>query len=240
MKVLITILCLLTHFSTYAGSVKQKELNFTVNGEELLKGDVYYSVDIISRYKLKQIIPEFLELDTTGFTKPKQATLLVSKSAYVVKKPVGFFDHKKTEDVRYLRHIMGEQKLTELGEQSYKVEIPGGKPLTYKLRLHFDSDDISSTANSRAIRAITGAKKMDIQVQGASSLLVWESWDYSKGSYGAIHVTAYLALKEDRTLVIEYGLVSLIPPLLAKETLEGSVSGEAEARQALIDSFKSE
>ena len=140
----------------------------------------------------------------------------------------------------YLRHIMGEQRVTEHSDKTYLVEIPGGYPLTYKMRMHFDSDDISTTTNSRAIRAITGAKKMDLQVQGSSSILVRETYDYSRGSYGAIHVTAYVALKEDRTLVIDYGLMSLSPPFLAKETLLESVPAEASAHQELINSYRPE
>lgn len=240
MKVYISLLVFILHFSTEAASVKQKELNFTVKGEELLKGDVSYSVEILSQGDLKRRLPDFFDLDTSGFTKPGKTSLLVSKAAYVVKRPVGFFDHHKAGHIGYLRHLMGEQKLSEIADHTFKVEIPGGTPVSYKLRTHFDSDDISTTTNSRSIRAITGAKKMDIQVQGASSLLVREMWDYSKGSHGAIHVTAFIALKEDRTLVIDYGLMALTPPLLAKETLEESVRAEAEAHQALIDSFKAD
>ncbi len=237
---LLTLLILLTHFSTYAASVKQKDLNFTVKGEDLLKGDVWYSVDVMTKKQLSKILPHFLDMDTSGFTKSKNSPLLVSKSAYVLNKPIGVFDHQKAASLRYIRHLMGEQKVSELSERTFKVDIPGGNPQHYKLRMHFDSDDISTTTNSRAIRAITGAKKMDIQVQGASSIYMREMWDFSKGSNGAVHVTAYLTLKENKTLVIDYGIMSLIPPLLARETLEGSVIGEANAHQSLINSFREE
>ncbi len=237
---LLTLLILLTHFSTYAASAKQKDLNFTVKGEELLKGDVYYSVDVMTKGELAKILPHFLDLDTSGFTKSKNSPLLVSKAAYVVNKPIGVFDHQKAASLRYIRHLFGEQKISETSERTFKVEIPGGNPQHYKLRLHFDSDDISTTTNSRSIRAITGAKKMDIQVQGASSIYMREMWDYSRGSNGGVHVTAFLTLKENKTLVIDFGIMSLIPPLLARETLEGSVSGEAKAHQSLINSFREE
>ena len=230
-------MCLLSHFSIYAASVKQKDLNFTVKGEELLKGDVYYSVEVTTKTKLKKTLPEFVELDTSGFTKAKNAKLLVSKTAYVVQKPVGFFDHDKVVNETFLNHYMGEQEVTKLEERTFKIRIPGNTVQTYKLRTHFDSDDISTTTNSRAIRAITGAKKMDIQVQGAQSIIMREMWDFSRGSYGAIHITAYIGLKENRTLVIDYGLMSLIPPLLARETLEDSISDEASAHQSLLNSF---
>lgn len=240
MKVLILLACLLSHFSTYAAPVKQKDLNFTVKGEELLKGDVYFSVKVTSKKKLKKLMPDFVELDTSGFTKPKNARLLVSKTAYVVKKPVGFFDHDKVVNETFLNHYLGEQKVLKIEDRTFKVQIPGNTSQTYKLRTHFDSDDISTTTNSRAIRAITGAKKLDIQVQGAQSIIMREMWDYSKGSYGAVHVTAYIGLKEDRTLVIDYGIMSLIPPLLARETLEESISQEASAHQQLLNSFQAE
>ncbi|MFL5786368.1 MAG: hypothetical protein ACJ76H_17245, partial [Bacteriovoracaceae bacterium] len=166
------------------------------------------------------------------------AKLLVSKAAYVVNKPVGFFDQDKAVNLDYLNFVLGEQKVTTFDDRTFKVVIPGQNPQSYKLRTHFDSDDISSTANSRAIRAITAAKKMDIQVQGAQTIIVREMWDFSKGSHGAIHVTAYLALTEHKTLVIDYGLLSLVPPLLARETLEESVRDEAVAQQRLISTYK--
>lgn len=240
MKFVIFLICLVTHSSTYATAVEQKELNFRVNGEELLKGDVYYSVDLLRKNQLEDFLPAFLELDTSGFTKPKRAMLLVSKAAYVVNRPVGFFDHKKASDLRYLRHLLGEQTLTELSENTFKVTIPGSTPTTYKLRTHFDSDDISTSTNSRSIRAITGSKRMDIQVQGASSIIVREMWDFSRGSLGGIHVTAFVTLKEEKTLVIDYGLMALTPPLLARETLIESVRDEATAHQRLINSFKAD
>lgn len=238
MKVLIIILGLLSHFSIYAASVKQKDLNFTVKGEELLNGDVYYSVEVLTKKQLAKILPAFVELDTSGFTKAKNAELLVSKTSYVVRKPVGFFDHDKIVNEDFLNHYFGEQKVTKTEDRTFKVRIPGSTPQTYKLRTHFDSDDISTTTNSRAIRAITGAKKMDIQVQGAQSIIMKEMWDFSRGSYGAVHVTAYIGLKEDRTLVIDFGIMSLIPPLLARETLDESIIGEAKAHQELLNSFK--
>ncbi len=237
---LLTLFILFTHFSTYAASVKQKDLNFTVKGEELLKGDVYYSVEVMTKKELKKILPHFLDLDTSGFTKSKNSPLLVSKTAYVVNKPIGVFDHQKAASLRYLKHLFGEQKVSEISERTFSVEIPGSTPQRYKLRTHFDSDDISATTNSRAIRAITGAKKMDIQVQGASSIIMREMWDYSRGSNGGVHVTAFLTLKENKTLVIDYGIMSLIPPLLARETLEGSISNEASAHQSLINLFRDE
>lgn len=240
MKTTALLIAIFIHFSTYAASVKQKELNFVVKGEELLKGDVHYSYMLTTKEKLAGFFPDFLELDTTGITKPKNAKLLVSKSAYVVNKPTGFFDHNKAVDEAYLGYVMGDQKVTKLEERTFKVEIPGSTPQFYKMRTHFDSDDISTTTNSRAIRAITGAKAMDIQIKGASSIIVKEMWDYSKGSYGAIHVTAYVTIKEDKTLVIDFALMSLIPPLLARETLEESVSGKAAAQQRLMNSFKAQ
>lgn len=238
MKVLIIILGLASHFSISAASVKQKDLNFTVKGEELIKGDVYYSVEVLTTKQLKKFLPVFIELDSSGFTKAKNAKLLVSKTAYVVRKPVGFFDHDKIVNEEFLNHYFGEQKVTKTEDRTFKVRIPGSTPQTYKLRTHFDSDDISTTTNSRAIRAITGAKKMDIQVQGAQSIIMREMWDFSRGSYGAVHVTAYIGLTEDKTLVIDFGLMSLIPPLLARETLEESISREASAHQGLLNSFK--
>lgn len=238
MTALLISLCI--HFSTYAASVKQKELNFLVKGEELLKGDVHYSFSLMTKEELAGLYPDFLDLDTTGITKPGNARLMVSKSAYVVNKPTGFFDNTKAVDLTFLNHLLGEQKVNQLEEGVFKVTIPGSKPQNYKMRTHFDSDDISSTKNSRAIRAITGTKNMDIQMKGASSIIVKEMWDYSKGAYGSIHVTAYLTIKEDKTLVIDFALMSLIPPLLARETLEESVSGEAAAQQRLMNSFKAQ
>lgn len=239
MKALVIILGLLSHLSISAASVKQKDLNFTVKGEELLKGDVYYSVEVLTAKQLKKLIPVFVELDSSGFTKAKNAKLLVSKTAYVVRKPVGFFDHDKIVSEEFLNHFFGQQKVTKTEDnRTFNVRIPGSTPQNYKLRTHFDSDDISTTTNSRAIRAITGAKKMDIQVQGAQSIIMKEMWDFSRGSYGAVYVTAYIGLTEDRTLVIDFGLMSLIPPLLAQETLEESVSREASAHQELLNSFK--
>lgn len=238
MKTAAILISMFLHFSTYAASVKQKELNFPVKGEELLKGDVHYSYSLTTKEELAGLYPDFLDLDTTGITKPSNARLLVSKAAYVVKKPTGFFDNNKVVDVTFLNHLFGEQKVSAKADGVFSVVIPGSTPQQYKMRTHFDSDDISSTKSSRAIRAITAAKGLDIQIKGASSIIVRETWDYSKGAYGAIHVTAYLTIMEDQTLVIDYGLMSLIPPLLARETLEESISQEAAAHQVLINSFQ--
>lgn len=231
------LLSLVTHFPSHAEAVRQKELNFTVKGEELLKGHVAWSIELFKRGDLKSDHPEFADFDTSGFTRADDARLLASKSAYVVNKPVGFFDHDKIVNLKFLNHFLGQQKVTQMGEGLFKVEIPGSTPLTYKMRTHFDSDDISSTKDSRVIRAITAAKRMDIQVQGASSIYVREMWDYSRGAYGAIHVTACIAIMENRTLIIDYGIMSLKPPLMADETLIDSVRDEATAHQTLINSF---
>jgi len=229
---------LLISVPTYALVVEQKDIKFMADTEALMKGDVYVAMDVLSRKKFSKKYPDLYHLDSLGFRKEPNVRLVISKTAYIVNKPVGFFDHLNTSDVKFLSHIFGEQKLNQLSENNFKISAPGQSGYDYKMKTFFDSDDISTLPNSKVIRAVTQARKMDVISQSASSTTYRELTNFSKYFKGGVQVSSYISLKENKTLVLNYSLIAVKKYYALEKVLKRSLKLETQAQKNLINSYK--
>jgi hypothetical protein len=206
----LTILSLNLTFSLplQAKLVEQTDLNFKVKSEELMKGDVQYSFNLIKPKKLIKQFPEFHDLDSLSLLNEKGVVMQVSKVAYVINKPIGFFDHQHMVDENYMGHLLGRKDLQKIDENSFQVKETKLQN-NYKMKLYFDSDDVSTLSNSRAIQAVSAAKKLDVIAQSAPSTVFSEMTHFSKFYQGAVNVISYTPLKENKTLLIIYRMTAV-------------------------------
>lgn len=222
----------------YAQLVEQKELSFSVKTEQLLKGEIHYFFDIISPRKLGVQYPAAFELDSLSLIQESNVMMVLTKSVSVIDKPVGFFDQNQMTDEKYLKHVLGEQKLKKLGPSAFMVTVPGEKSYTYKMQIFFDADDVSTLPNSKVIRAVSAAKKLDVISQSASTIMFTEFTNHSKFTEGGVAVSSYIALKENKTLVITYNMLAVKKEFVNEKILRSNLLTEMSAVKELQDSFK--
>lgn len=207
MKRTLSYLVLLLLPVALMAATEKKELNFTVDSEALLKGGLDYSFTVVSPATIYRDYPGFEELDSQGLLKKKGSTILLSKFAFVAHRPVGFFDDQIDNQV-FLTQLLGNVRLQRLGEGKFKVQIKND-PTNYVLQNYVDSDDISTVSHPRVAKAILAVKRLDVLAQSASFLIFQEMTRFSVGMQGAVQVSAYIPLKENRTLIVGYRLVSV-------------------------------
>lgn len=234
---LTLILSSLFSTSTYAEVQREKKLNFTVKGESLGRDDVVYSFAQGSPQDLEKNYPELAKLDSIGFLQEKSSSVIVSKVAYVVAKPIGFFDHENLVEEKFVKDVMGQQKVRKIGQDAFVVAVPGKEKMTYRLKIYVDSDDVSTLPHSRVTEAITAFRKLDILSQSASSISFREMSDFTHQSHGAIVVSSFVPLKEEKTLVISYYLTSLRSKGDVKKN-EKNLVEEFSATKFVIERFK--
>lgn len=222
----------------YAKSVEQKELNFALKTEDLLKDEIHYFFTVLSPRKLVVKYPELFELDSLSLIQEANVRIIVSKSVSVVNKPVGFFEEKQMNDEKLVGHLLGEQKIKNLAPGIFLVTVPGEEKLSYKMQSFYDSDDLTTLPNSKVIRAVSAAKKLDVIAQGASTIMFTEKTQFTKYSEGAVSVYSYIPLKENKTIVINYNLVAIKKPFPATKELKANLVNELEAVKKLIESYK--
>jgi hypothetical protein len=232
------ILLLINCVSTYADAINQKKLNFNVDPTTLMIGDIHYSLVTASASKFTEKYPAFAELDALNFLNSPNIKIVMSKSAYIIKKPAGFFDHQTVGSESFLSHFLGEQKLSKLDENDYLITVPGKDGYSYKMKTYFDSDDISTLTNSKVVRAVTKVKKLDLLSQSASSTIFRDFRDFSKYSEGGIQISSIIPLKETRTLIITYSITGVKSEFAKKSSLMKSYKEEIQAQKELIESFK--
>jgi hypothetical protein len=220
----------------YARAVEQKKLNFPVQTQELLDGEVHYSAIIISPRKLVVKHPELFDLDALSLIQESNVMMLVTKTVSIVNKPVGFFDQKQLMDVKYLGHIMGEQKIKTLGPSSFQVTVPGTPAYSYKMQSFFDADDVSTLPNSKVTQAVNAAKKLDVISQGASTIMFTEKNQFTKFTEGGITVSSFIPMKETKTLIISYDLWAIKKPFDSKNLIKNYIQ-EISAVKSLIESY---
>ncbi len=229
---------LLVSIPLYAQLIEQKELNFPVKAEQLLKGEVHYFFDIISPRKFGVHYPALFELDSLSLIQESNVMMVLTKSVSVINKPVGFFDQNQLTDETYLEHVLGEQKLKTLGPSLFLITVPGEKKNTYKMQSYFDADDVSTLPNSKVIRAVSAAKKLDVISQSAFTIMFTEFTNYSRFTEGGVAVSSYIALKEDKTLVITYQMWAVKKEFANEELLKSNILTEISAVRELQNSFK--
>jgi hypothetical protein len=222
----------------YAKAIKQPEFNFKVDAQKLIAGDFHYSFHLVTPRKLMERIPMAADLDSLSLLQENDVKIMLTKTAFVINKPVGFFDNEHIRNEKIVSHMMGEQSITSLDQVTYKVSVPGEMKHSYKMRSYFDSDDISTLPNSRIIQAVSAAKKMDVLSQSSSSMVLKEYTHYTDYLTGGVKISSYITLQEGSTLVITYGL-SAVKKAYAKDLmLEGGFVEETEAIKSLLNSYQ--
>ena len=239
MKLLCAIVINLLITSTaFALVVEQKSVQFMADTEALLKGEVHYALDVVSPAVFFKKYHDLHDLDSLSSFNEPNVKMVISKSAYIVEKPAGFFDHINTSDEKFLDHVLGEQKISKFSENNFKVTVPGENGYFYKMQTHFDSDDISTLPNSKVIRAVTQARKLDVISQSASSTTYKELTTFSKYFVSGMEVSSFIPIKENRTLVLSYRLFAVKKYYALESVLKRSLKIEAQAQKDLINSFK--
>lgn len=234
----IFTLNLLVSVPLYANVVEQKELNFPIQTEKLLKGEVHTYFSILSPRKLAVQYPELFNLDSLSLNQETGVVLVINKSVSVVSKPVGFFDDKQMVEEKYVAHVLGEQKVSKLSTDSFKVTVPGSDSYSYKLQSFFDADDVSTLPNSKVIRAVTAARNLDVISKSASTIMFSEKTNYTKLVDGGVSVSSFIPLKENKTMIITYNLYAIKKKFALKKVLHQSFLNEAIAVKDLIESYK--
>lgn len=234
-KFIITALLFVISIA-HADVIKQPKLDFPVQAEKLMKGDSHYFFKIISPKKLTNQYPELAKVDTLSLLKNKDTKLVISKSVSIVNKPVGFFDDKQLSDEKYVAHVHESNRTKKTGPEAFLVTVPGGQ--TYRMHLYFDADDISTLPNSKVVKAVAAAKKLDVISQGASTTMVVERNGFQEDLYGGVSVSSYIPMKENKTLIITYSLWALRKPFLKSSALEKNFQSEIESVKKLIENYK--
>jgi hypothetical protein len=229
---------LIVSIPIYAETVEQKKLNFSIKSQELMNGDIHHYFEIISPRKLTQKYPEVFELDSLSLSQESNVQMVLNKSVMIVNKPVGFFDDKQMLEDKFIAHILGEQKTERLGPDAFKIIIPGEGGYSYRMQSFFDADDISTLPNSKVIRAVTAAKKLDVISQGASTIMFTEKTNYSKYAEGGVSVSSFIPMKENKTLVITYNLYAVNKPFASYNVLKTNFLTETKAQKSLFENYK--
>lgn len=235
---LVFSLNLIISLPLYARLVEQKELNFPVKAEKLMKGEIHYFFDILSPRKLSVQYPAAFELDSLSLIQESNVMMVLTKSVSIIDKPVGFFDQIQMTNEKYLNHVMGEQKLQKIAPSTYLITVPGENSYSYKMQSYFDADDVSTLPNSKVIRAVSAAKKLDVISQSASTIMFREFTNYSLFTEGGVSVSSYIALNENKTLVITYNMWAVKKGFADEKVLRTSILNEMNAVNELQNSFK--
>ena len=217
--------------------VEQKNVNFVIQAEKLLDGETHYFFSVLSPRKLSIIHPEIYHLDSLRLCQENNVSIVISKYVYVVKKPVGFFDDKQLNDETFVSHLSGDQKVKKIGPDSFKVTVEATPGYSYQMRSFFDADDISTLPHSKIIQAVSSVKELDVISKSASTIMFTEKTNFTQHIVGGISASSFIAMKEDRTLVITYNLWAIKKPLIKEKIIKSNFLNEIQDIKKSIESF---
>lgn len=236
--IFISAITLIASASLSAKVVEQKNVNFPIQADDLLRGEIHYYFGVFGPRDLAAQRAELYELDSLSLASEADVKIMVTKSVMVVNRPVGFFDDKQLMEESYVTFMAGGQKVKKLGPDSYRISAPGTEGQSYKMTSYFDADDVSTLPNSKVIRAVTAAKKLDVISQSASSIMFTEKTNFTKFTEGAVSVSSFVPMKENKTLIITYNLYGIQKKYMDEKLLKKNFLDEVEATKNLLEKFK--
>jgi hypothetical protein len=218
-----------------ADVIKESKIQFNVHETSGNSKDIHYFFKILSPKKLATLYPDLTPLDSLKLFKRSGSAYLLTKSVMEVKKPFGFFNQEVIVSSKYLKSLEGAKEVQTMGSGEFKIFQPEN---SYKLKIFFDGDDIS-TSNNQTIRAITALKKFDVLTQASSNTMMVEKTQFEQGTHGGIEISSFIPVKKNSTLVITYALWSISKDQFHPD-LEKNFKNELEAKRYLVENHTSD
>ena len=192
LRLFFFVFALLAASSVSARMTERTDPAFRVETDLLEKGQVHYAHRQLAASEVLKSYPEYIELDGARFFEREGASVEISKLAYVVNRPAGFFSSTQTTDPAWLQKLLGGT-VSRLKEDHYDSQALG------KFRVYFDSDDLSTLQNTRFVHAVTQSKKLDpIALSGFSTVIIHAA-DY-------VQIDNHVPLTPSKTLIVSYQL----------------------------------
>ena len=207
-----------------AKMVEKPELNFSINYNDLSKGDIHYSFSLMDASRLPH---EIASVDTIGITQIPSSKILYNKVAYIIKKPVQHFNYQHVTNMSEIKRLMPHANVKKLSERSYKVSTKGLFGYSYQMDMEYDSEIVSTANDSAVIEAIDRARRLDGTVGQADSTIFRHIHKFSKYTNAGISLTRHYDLDGEATLVITtnisavksmFAIERIIKPSFTKET----------------------
>lgn len=227
----------LVTFPALAAVVSQSSASFQIDAEKLLNREVHAFVEFTEPKALREKFPVFSDMDALRLADEENVRLMVSKLAYVVDRPVSFFNDQQVMNPKWLAHTHPGQKYKKADENSFIATSSEGK---HHLDVFFDSDDISNVERSRVIHAVTQSKKLDTLSGSSFSTTCLLLHHSTTRKAGEVSVTNYISLNSRKTLVITYAITALSKGKSQESTekVRGDFMKEAPALVQRTNSFK--
>lgn len=175
-----------------AQMTERKDPAFKVEPDLLEKGQVHFSFYQLKASTIQKKLPDMVELDGARFLEKEGATVQLTKLAYLVDKPAGFFSSTQMTDAKWLQTLLGSS-VSLIKDDNYQTKSRG------KMRVYFDSDDLSTVQNSRFVHAVTQSKKLDPIALSGFSTVVMHSQD-------AVEIQNHIPFSPKKTLIVSYQL----------------------------------
>lgn len=225
-KLLFGILIAVTALVSFAQAkmVEKPDLNFSINYKELAKGDIHYAFSLMNASQLPH---EIASIDTMGITQISNSKILYNKVAYIIKKPVQFFNYQHVVNLNEIKRLMPHAKVSKLSERSFKVSTKGLFGFSYKMNMEYDSEIVSTANDAAVIESIDRARRLDGTLGQTDSTIFRHIYDFSKYSNAGISLTRHYDLNGEATLVVTtnissvkamFAIESIIRPSFIKET----------------------
>lgn len=212
--------------------IEEKNLSFRVNTESLLKGDIQYFSELAPPREIQNKYSELQDIDSLGLLQGQDLKIFLTKSAYIVNRPIGFFDENKFNDSEFISKLAGNQQVKKLSPDSFRISDDNH---SFKLQRFYDSDDMSTLPSSKFLRAVIGMKRMDIISQSAASIMLSEKTKYTKYAKGGISISSFIPILENKTLIITYEIHGIQNKFALPKVLKAFYKDEIKNTRKVIE-----
>lgn len=216
-----------------ANVIFQEKFHYEVRPEIFLKKQINYSLETLTYSKLVKEHTDLAEIVETIFPKIRHLNYVITKSSYLIQKPVGSESQEVFKNIDFVKSYLSAGSITR-EDHIYRVKSLNSH-LSYSHKMYFDSDDLSTLNESRIQRSINLIKKQDVISQGSHLTVIHHQNKFNADIEASLKYQMFIPIKDNLTLILNYGIIGTKLKKIKKENLKKSFEEELVSQQALLN-----
>lgn len=213
----------------------QRQLNFSIDTEQLSSQLGHYSFQLSSATELLARFPEVRALDFDNLLSLSRSRYLFNKIAFIVERPIEEFSADEATDFTTIRRLMPDYQVRQTDENnSFRITDRGVFGYHYYMDI-FTQDPTHSNLEPQQLQAA----RHSVRIVGISATpeltIVRRIRDFSKYSRAGISITHHFAIGREQTLIVTYNLSAIRPFYAIERIIYPNFKDEVEQQIRLLN-----
>ncbi len=231
MKIALIILGIFLSKFSYSDSINEKRissLNFKVDINSLKDADLFYSMEVLTNEEFKELDSPFRNLDSINLRNMSGVRLVLTKSVFIVDKPLSFFSKERLLDEKFNEKTMSDTKVRKIDQDSFNVYVNDIFNYSYVLNVRYLSTTEIPFLSTTSKASLDNILEFET-FEGKNIIALRESIEFDALAKGTVFATRHVSRKDGKTVLVSYGILAIkkiyVLPGVLESNLKKSILG---------------